>query len=241
MMHEHDHAPDSIRRRLDEGPATSYLRDWIYGGIDGAVTTFAVVSGVVGANLSPGIILILGGANLLADGFSMAASNFAGTRAEHDEFEMIRQMEYEHVKSNPEGEIEEVRQIFERKGFTGSDLEGAVRVVTSDPDLWVTTMLAEEFGLARELRSPILAAVSTMSAFLVCGAIPLLPYVFRSENAFTFSLVSTGIAFFAIGSLKSRWSVLAWWRSGLETFVIGSIAAALAFYVGKGLAMLGAG
>src|SRR5688500_20164740 len=79
---EHEHSPEAIRRRLESGPTHNYLRDWIYGGIDGAVTTLAVVTGVAGAQLSPWIILVLGFANLLADGFSMAASNYLGTKAE---------------------------------------------------------------------------------------------------------------------------------------------------------------
>lgn len=59
-----------------------YLPEFIYGGIDGVVTTFAIVAGVVGAGLNPGIILILGFSNVLADGFSMASSNFLSARAE---------------------------------------------------------------------------------------------------------------------------------------------------------------
>ena len=73
---EHEHSPEAIRARLRDGQRPNYLRDFVYGGIDGAVTTFAVVSGVSGAALSDGIIIILGVANLLADGFSMDASNF---------------------------------------------------------------------------------------------------------------------------------------------------------------------
>ena len=80
---EHDHSPEAIGQRLAGGPSASYLRDWIYGGIDGAVTTFAVVSGVAGAGLPSSIIIILGIANLIADGFSMAVSNFLGNRAEN--------------------------------------------------------------------------------------------------------------------------------------------------------------
>jgi VIT family len=85
MLMEHEHSPEAIRARLATEPRHTYLRDWVYGGIDGAVTTFAVVSGVIGAELAPGIVLILGVANLIADGFSMAASNYAGTRTERDE------------------------------------------------------------------------------------------------------------------------------------------------------------
>ena len=76
---EHDHSIEAIQERLSAGPRHNYLRDWIYGGIDGSVTTFAVVTGVVGAQLSAVVIVIMGLANLVGDGFSMAASNFLGT------------------------------------------------------------------------------------------------------------------------------------------------------------------
>jgi hypothetical protein len=83
---EHGHNPHDVAKRLKQGPHVSYLRDWIYGGIDGTVTTFAVVAGVVGADLSTKVLLILGAANLFADGFSMAAANFTGTKAEMEEY-----------------------------------------------------------------------------------------------------------------------------------------------------------
>jgi len=109
---EHEHSIEAIQQRLSEGPRHNYLRDWIYGGIDGSVTTFAVVTGVIGAQLSPIVILIMGFANLLADGFSMAASNFLGTKAEHDDIRRVEAIEHRHIELTPEGEREEVRQIL---------------------------------------------------------------------------------------------------------------------------------
>ena len=108
------------------GPDESYLRDWVYGGIDGAVTTFAVAAGVAGANLSPQIVLILGFANLVADGFSMAVANYSGTKAEREQYERLIAIEHKHIAAIPEGEREEIRQIFAKKGFQGEDLERAV-------------------------------------------------------------------------------------------------------------------
>jgi len=86
---EHEHSIAAISARLTAGPRQNYLRDWIYGGIDGAVTTFAVVSGIAGAQLAPWIILVMGFANLFADGFSMAASNFLGTKSEHENWHRL--------------------------------------------------------------------------------------------------------------------------------------------------------
>ena len=151
---EHDHSVEAIQERLSAGPQHNYLRDWIYGGIDGSVTTFAVVTGVLGAHLSPIVIVIMGFANLVGDGFSMAASNFLGTKSEHDDVTRLETIERRHIELAPEGEREEVRQIFAAKGFAGTDLERVVELITSDPDRWVRTMLTEEYGLPLQPRSP---------------------------------------------------------------------------------------
>ncbi len=235
---EHEHTPEAIRARLAGGPRLSYLRDWVYGGIDGSVTTFAVVSGVVGADLSPAVILILGIANLLGDGFSMAASNYSGTRTELQELDALRVQEQRHVRANPEGEREEIRQIFAAKGFTGDELERMVSITSANEDRWIRFMLTEEYGLPSRVRSAFAAAGSTFSAFLLCGSVPLLPFIFRLPNPFATSLALTMAVFFTIGSAKSRWLVVSWWRAGLETLGIGSIAAALAYAAGVVVARL---
>jgi vacuolar iron transporter family protein len=229
---EHEHSAEAIKQRIAKGPGHNYLRDWIYGGIDGSVTTFAVVSGVSGARLSPWIILVMGFANLFADGFSMAASNYLGTKAEHDDLKRLEAVENRHIDMEPEGEREEVRQIFQQKGFAGEDLRRVVQLITADRKRWVRTMLTEEYGLPYEVRSPWLAALSTFSSFFVCGLIPLLPYLFHLDHAFVLSLIVTGAVFFAIGSAKSRWSTTSWLRSGLVTLFVGGIAASLAYAAG---------
>jgi VIT1/CCC1 family predicted Fe2+/Mn2+ transporter len=229
---EHEHTAEAISARLAAGPRHNYLRDWIYGGIDGSVTTFAVVTGVVGAELSPVIIVIMGFANLLADGFSMAASNFLGTKSEHDDMLRLAAIEHRHIEMSPAGEREEVRQIFAAKGFDGPDLDRVVELITSDRERWVRTMLTEEYGLPLQARSPWLAASTTFSAFAICGLVPLVPFLMRIPNAFPVSIAMTGAVFFAIGSIKSRWSTVGWWRSGLSTLFVGGIAAVLAYLVG---------
>jgi vacuolar iron transporter family protein len=231
-MIEHDHSPEAIRARLASGPRHSYVRDWVYGGIDGSVTTFAVVAGVIGAQLSPGVIVIIGMANIIADGFSMASSNYLGTRAEHDEINHLEAIEQRHIDLDPDGEREEVRQIFQSKGFEGEELDRVVELITADRSRWVRTMLTEEYGLPQEVRSPWLAAVSTFSAFCVCGLAPLLPFLVGAPAAFRLSAILTGLVFFVIGSVKSRWSTASWLRSGLTTLAVGAMAAGLAYFAG---------
>lgn len=232
MSLEHEHSPDAIRARLGDGRRPNYLRDFVYGGIDGAVTTFAVVSGVSGAELSDGIVIILGIANLLADGFSMAASNFSGTKTEIDDAERLRAVEERHIREAPEGEREEVRQIMAGKGLAGNTLEGAVAAITADRKVWVETMLQDEYGLASSQRAPFTSALATFAAFVVCGSVPLVPFVIESAVPFHWSLAATTAVFFAIGSIKSRWSLAPWWRSGLESTAIGLAAAGVAYVAG---------
>jgi VIT1/CCC1 family predicted Fe2+/Mn2+ transporter len=239
--HQREHTPDAIELRLQTAGGHSYLRDFVYGAIDGAVTTFAVVSGVSGADLSSGIIVILGMANLVGDGFSMAASNYLGTRAERQLRERARRIEEHHIDTYPEGEIEEVRQLIRRKGFEGKDLEKAVQIFTSDRRQWVDLMLAEELGLPENPASPWRAAATTFIAFVLIGLLPLVSFLVayvtpvEVEHPFAWSVALTAVAFSAVGAIKSRFVDQHWYWSALETLAVGGSAAALAFAIGWAL------
>ena len=242
MALEHGHEPAAIAARLAQGTKPNYLRDWVYGGIDGAVTTFAIVAGVVGAALSANIVIILGLANLIADGVSMAAGNYSATKTEIDEVARTREMEKRHIAEDPDGEREEIRQIFMAKGFEGETLERAVEAITSDRERWISTMITEEFGLSENIRAPMTAALATFAAFVVCGVVPLVPFFLLEPSlASPVALAMTAMVFFGIGSMKSRWSLARWWTSGLETLVIGCGAAAIAYGIGYALRGFAAG
>ena len=236
-----DHTPAAVRRRLDAAPSASYLRDFVYGAIDGAVTTFAVVAGVQGAKLDANIVIILGVANLVADGFSMAASNYLGTRAEAERRAQARRDELRQIDVFPDGEREEVRQLFAAKGFEGEDLERAVAIITSDREVWLDTMMREELGYGSDSTNALRAAVSTLVAFVVVGFLPLGAFVYDIAlpgdvaSPFTWSVVLTGTAFLAVGALKARVVEHPAWRSALETLAVGGAAALLAYVLGAAL------
>lgn len=231
-MTEHGHSEQEVRNRIGAPPGRGVLRDVVYGGIDGSVTTFAIVAGVAGAGLSPFVIVALGLANVLADGFSMAAGNYSGTKAEVDNINRIRAIEERHIAHHPDGERREVREILSQKGLSGQVLEDATDAITADRENWISLMLEGEYGLGGVDPHPMRAALATFFAFLVAGMVPLLPFVFGVSDAFAWSVAMTMTAFFGIGALKSLWSLSSWWKSGLETFGIGGVAAIIAYAVG---------
>ncbi|MHC4877500.1 MAG: VIT1/CCC1 transporter family protein [Planctomycetota bacterium] len=238
MNLRHSHTPEAIRARLQSSPEGIYLREFVYGAVDGTVTTFAVVSGVAGAGLSSGVVIVLGLANLIADGFSMAVSAFHGIRAEEEIRERVRQEEHQHIAQYPAGEREEIRQIFAAKGFEGDLLEEIVTVITADEKRWVQTMVQDEHGLALEGPDGFKAACATFVAFLLAGSVPLIVFLIdyfglgSITTPFAVSSAMTGVAFFGIGALKSRFVERTWYGAGIETLLAGAAASALAWIVG---------
>ncbi|MEK7126790.1 MAG: VIT1/CCC1 transporter family protein [Patescibacteria group bacterium] len=222
-----------------------YVADFVYGGIDGAVTTFAVVAGVVGAELSLPIILILGFANLFADGFSMSVGKYLSEKTMLEQYNKIRSIEFRHLKEKEKKERSEVVEILTDYGFKGNDLERAAEIITSNPEAWVDIMMKNEFNVADENINPIKGAIATFISFIVVGFIPLLGYTgkaflpFTDNQVFIFSAILTLVALFVVGAVKSKFSLRNWFVSGLETALIGGFAALIAYLIGfflKGIA-----
>ncbi len=220
------------RHTIDE-----FLSEIVYGGIDGCVTTFAVVAGAVGAGLSSTIIIILGFANLFADGLSMSFGAYLSARSRQDTFHKHKKAEYGEVETVPESEREEIREIFRSKGFKGELLEQAVSVITSDKDRWVDVMMKEELNMMEEHRSPYMIGLATYVSFLIVGLVPLTIYVVDAlytvqGDLFTWSCLLTGFGFLLIGALKSHVTRTSFTRGILETLLLGAIAAVVAYYIG---------
>lgn len=229
---DHGHSAKEIAERIGAPPGRGVLRDAIYGAIDGAVTTFAIVAGVAGAGLSPFVIVALGVANVLADGFSMAAANYSGTKAELENMRRIRAIEERHIDVNPDGEKREVREILFQKGLSGEVLSQATDTIVQNRENWISLMMEGEYGLSGVDPHPMKSAITTFTAFLMAGVVPLFPFLLGFDDAFAISVTMTLATFFGIGALKSHWSLNHWWWSGFETLLIGGGAAAIAYLVG---------
>lgn len=229
---------DEVKKTHGMTVTYNWMPDFVYGSIDGVVTTFAVVAGVEGAKLSLSVILILGFANLFADGFSMATGKFLSDRANREQYEKIRALEYQHIKEKYEHEKGEIRDIFESYGFKGKELERATEIVISNPDVWVDIMMKNEFNLSYEGIEPFKGALATFISFVLVGFVPLLAYTFKSifsddqSQLFLLTTIFTLVALFVVGAVKSRFTMKNWFISGIQTVLIGGFAAFIAYLVG---------
>ncbi len=215
-----------------------YVSEFVYGGIDGAITTFAVVAGAAGANLNMSIIIILGFANLIADGFSMSVGNYFSTKAEHDNYDKHKAVEYWEIEHLREKEIQEIREIYEKKGFKGELLEQVVNTIIADKDVWVDTMMKEELEMIKDDKTPIKTATVTFIAFFIIGLIPLMAYLIawlfqlNQSNLFLYASLLTGVGLAIVGYFKSLVTEKNKLISIGETLLLGGIAAALSYVVG---------
>ena len=214
-----------------------YLPEFVYGGIDGVVTTFAVVAGSVGAGLGVDIILILGFANLLADGLSMSIGAYLSSKAERDTYDKHERIEYWEIEHMPEKEREEIREIYRAKGFEGELLEQIVATISADDDRWVDVMMKEELEMIREERAPFAIGLATYVSFIVVGLVPLSVYLVNFfapvvDRPFLVVCGLTGLTFVGIGAMKSRVTQANLWRNIGETLILGIVAAVVAYFVG---------
>lgn len=230
---EEEHRPEVIRQRMSKN-GKSALGDSVLGGVDGIITTFAVVAGSTGGRLSTQVIVVLGVASLFADGFSMAVSNFLSTSSKREEVKRAREDEAWQIGKYPKGERQEIREIFARKGFGGQTLDQIEEVISRNHGVWVDTMIEDELNLEKHPGNPWTAATATFIAFLVFGFVPLVPYVFSMPEplAFNVSAGLSGVAFIVLGVIKGLRLGRSPARSGLQTFLIGAFAAVLAYSIG---------
>lgn len=238
MNNNQEYSENTIHNR-DNGlnKYQDYLGEFVYGGIDGAVTTFAVVSGAVGASLGNQVIIILGIANLLADGFAMSVGAYLSAKSVKDNYNKHKQIEYWEVDNIPEKEREEVIEIYKQKGFEGELLERIVDTITEDKDRWVDVMMKDELMMSEETKSPFKIGAVTYISFVLMGIVPLLIYIWDyighfPSNLFIWTSIFTSITFIFIGFLKSYVTETSKVKGVLETLILGVIAAAVSYFVG---------
>ncbi len=235
------HTPEAIAQAAAEehgGAGSQYIGDMVLGGLDGIVTTFSVVSGVAGANLGANVLMILGMANLLADGFSMGTGSFLSLKSEREYYAKEKAREKWEVDHFPDGEKQELLVVYRNQGYSEADAKKLVEIKSRDSKLWVDAMMVEELGMLPDERTPLRSALATFSAFVLAGSIPLLVYLLgifvpiAPSTSFVVSLIMSGVALFILGSAKVVVTHHNPIRSGLEMLIVGSLAAGVAYIVG---------
>ncbi len=231
------HSEEEIRLHRG-GSSAEYVGNMVYGALDGIVTTFAVVAGAAGASLGPEVVLVLGFANLFADGLSMAVGNYLSMKSQQSYYEAERKREEWEVENYPAGERAEIVDIYRRKGFAGKNLEKIVDLITSKKTVWIDTMMTDELGILPDKRSPFRAGLYTYAAFVIAGFVPLLIFVVSlfsplpASVTFPVAFLLTFATIFAVGSLRSLVIAKHWLAAGLEMLLIGGLTAVVAYGIG---------
>lgn len=211
-----------------------HLSDVILGGQDGLVNVLGVILGVAAATSDSRIVIAAGMAATFAESISMGAVAYTSKLAEHDLYHSEREREHRHIHLAPDVEVEEIRDIYRKKGFEGETLDKIVEVITSNPDVWVNVMMSEEFRMAqpeksKALRSALLVGFSA----LIGSLIPMFPFFFLNVTlSIWLAIIIAALALFIVGVYKARVTVGRPFRSGMEMTIIGTVSALAGYVVG---------
>jgi predicted membrane protein (TIGR00267 family) len=225
-QHYHDH--------VDPHKGASALSDVILGGQDGLVNVLGVILGVAAATSDTRIVLVAGLAATFAESVSMGAVAYTSTLADADFYESERAREYRHIQAVPGLERDEIRRIYQEKGFSGELLDRIVNTITRDEDVWVAVMMADELQLAPvDRRTAARSALVVGVAAIVGSLIPLLPFaVLPVQFGMLIAIALAAVVLFAVGAYKARLTVGHPGKSGLEMAVIGTLSALAGYLVG---------
>lgn len=236
-LHEH------LKKEHHRTVFSQYLREIVYGGNDGIVTTFAVVAGFTGAQKDPATsavpmisVLLFGLANLFGDGLSMSLGSFLSLRSDQDVYRNEKAKEYDEIVHEPHHELAETIEILRRKKFSDNDAKTIASLYRKNESYWTEFMMKDELDMPNpENEKPLFVALSTFSSFVFFGFIPLLPYVakFSHVNLFSYSLIFTAIALFLLGLLRSTVARQRPIRGIIETLLVGGVSASAAYFVGS--------
>jgi VIT1/CCC1 family predicted Fe2+/Mn2+ transporter len=225
----------SVPRHPEAHRRTNWLRDVILGGQDGLVNILGIILGVIAGGGSKTVLLSAGFAAAVTESISMGAVGYTSTVSERDYYLAEEGREASEIDTMPAAERQEIRDIYQQKGFAGDLLERVVDTITANRDRWLDTMMAEELHLqpvenSAILRSAFVIFVSTLVGHLI----PLLPFVWLERTpALILSIVVSAVALFAVGVYSAVTLVGDWRKSGLKLMVIGLGAAAVGFLIGR--------
>lgn len=212
-----------------------WLRPAVFGAMDGLVSNFALMMGVVGGSQASDTkpVVLAGLAGLAAGAFSMAAGEYTSVASQR-EFALAQiDIERDEILHNESAEEAELASMFVEKGVDEGTARDMAREIHADPERAVRVHAREEFGVdPDDLASPLLAAGSSFFAFAFGALVPLLSYLVGIETAWPAIILSL-VGLFSCGALVTRLTARSWWFGGLRQLALGGSAAGLTYLVGE--------
>lgn len=220
------------------------LQPVIFGGLDGILTSFAIVAGAAGGGLSVSAVLVLGFSNIFADALSMGVGEFLSSKANNEWILSERKREEWEMENYREGEIKEMIDIYVSKGFSPEDAKTVIETMAKYEDFFVDVMMQQELELQvpeeDHVEQSMKEGFVMFCSFAFFGAAPLLgytviPWLFphlEPEILFKCACAVTALVLFFLGSIKSNFSRSNWFMSGFETLVLGGTCATVAYTIG---------
>jgi vacuolar iron transporter family protein len=227
---EPDH-PDHTHADVSGG----WLRAAVFGAMDGLVTNIALIAGVGGGGVEPEVIVLTGTAGLVAGAISMALGEYTSVRTQNEQVAAEVEKERLELERHPGAERRELVEMLRQRGLSAELSEQVAREVSADPELALRVHTQQELGIVvDELPSPWVAAVSSFVCFSIGALLPLLPYLFGSDELWL-ALAVGGLGLFGAGALVSRFTRRSWWGNGLRQLALGGLAAGATYLVGAAI------
>lgn len=216
-----------------------FLRNVVYGFNDGLTANFGLVAGVIGASVTPHVVLISGVAGMIADALSMGASGFLAAKSEQEVYAHEIAMEREEIRLMPEVEADELALIYEAKGIEEDRARQMAAQVMRDPGRALEESVREELKIGEARSTPLKEGWVTGVATAVGALIPVAPFVFLSGAAAAWTAFAVAmLSHFAVGAARSFFTGRSVFRSGIDMFVVGLGVAGVGYLVGDVIARL---
>jgi VIT1/CCC1 family predicted Fe2+/Mn2+ transporter len=220
--------------------ATAAVRDIVIGTADGLTVPFALAAGLTGAAAvaihGNNLIVLAGLAEIAAGSIAMGLGGYLAARTDSEHYESERQREIRETVELPDQEEEEVAKVFREFGLAEEHLRPVVNAIASDQKRWVDFMMRFELSLEEPDPARAGRSAGTIAASYVAGGlIPLAPYILMSSvaSALWVSIGVTLAALFVFGAVKGHFTGVRPWRGGMQTVIVGGLAAAAAFFIAR--------
>lgn len=227
---------DQVHHEESHFNASDTVRDIVIGMADGLTVPFALAAGLSSAVESNQIIVTAGLAEIAAGAIAMGLGGYLAGRTAYEHFHRERAREEQETFDIPEVEAEETALIFKEYGLEPHQVDTIVQSIRKDRNRWIDFMMKFELGIEKpEPRRARNSAITIGVSYMVGGLVPLFPY-FLSQNphqALWNSVVVTAIALFIFGYIKGAFTVSKPLKSAFQTLIVGGLAAATAFGVGR--------